>query len=272
MSKQEVLNVFQKLLKFGGEILYYTNDEKICLDSGGYPCLELSDVNCIQLLELSVPFERPDAYYLSSNGVLFLIEHFEVDITKKNENGSSPCKKDYSLLNKKIDEEFAKNTDVYINNRINIKGTVDDFVNSIKYSIDKHYKNIVEYKKNILNKLVGKTIKEIKIIFLMENPMGFGAYYIGDRKLNNILPFEYSNFIDILKDKIDVDYFMYFSKTVKDGSALLSVISRELLEIRESECLNLLLELDCGHNNIAIRDIISEKEILDYINNGGENK
>lgn len=261
MSKNEILNIVKKLQ--GGYIKVNLEDKNInYIDDFTIPILKNCDVDCFDLLRLSIPFERPDAYYLTSDGILYLIEHFEVDISKKDIKNSSPCKKEYSKADKKVKEVFSKDIDSFIHTEIKVEGTIQTFVDSISYALNNHYLKIQEYKNRMEIELKDKNIKDIKIIFLMENPMAFGSYYIEDDAIIDISLFEYTCFLSLLRDKIDVDYFMYFThKFVSGNFSVLYIESQESLQNKIGKNIELDTDLSCNHIDMAAQIVITEEEL-----------
>lgn len=156
--------------------------------------------------------ESPDLI-IETPETIYGIEHFSVDDSISNEEGSSYrkiyndkyWKKNYKqLLNYKITGYPPFRTET-----INIPLDYKNLFNNIIISFNKHYSKIETYKKNILTEFEN-TNKEIKIFFFIQDRCLFPSFIFDVyHNLKFIYPYNDIQFINYLKTKSNLDGMFY---------------------------------------------------------------
>lgn len=172
-----------------------------------FPCNELAITEVIDAFCECLPFERPDGYCVYKD-TLYLFEHFSID-SSVTDKGSSYMrqKRNEDNLYEKLKESNTKQKI----KEIVINESFEDYIRNFRDIVKRHYLKISEYKKNILSIVDKNNFKDIKVVFVGENPLPLGVRVIKDNAVIEMLPLLYRNFLYDLLGYKDIDYFLFFS-------------------------------------------------------------
>lgn len=183
-----------------------------------------------------ISFERPDIVVYSAKKVI-AIEHFEVDGSLMNRKGSKYKQKyNDNFFNKIVNsgKDFETEIDIKINYSQLLSNTID--------ILEKHYKKIDEYKKNI-KKFIGEEI-EIEIYFFIEFNVRHPSFLDASMK-NPALPHRDLNFFEHIQGLSKLDGIIFNSVQATDYNNTNIVISLgkdSILKYCEDESLTILDE------------------------------
>ena len=197
MSKYEIENLKQ--------IYLYNNVKEtkgLCFPKNELAITEVLDAFCD-----CIPFERPDGYCIYKE-TLYLFEHFAID-SSVNDKGSSYMRQKHREDN--LYEKFKVSEKLNKVQMITVEESFEDYIKNFRNIVKKHYLKISEYKENVLNFIDNKIFKEIKIVFVGENPLPLGVRVIKDNSVVEVIPLLYRNFLYDLLGYKDIDYFLFFS-------------------------------------------------------------
>lgn len=159
-----------------------------------------------------ISFEKPDLLIISSD-VIYAIEHFRVDDSQVNRNGSK-YKKQYT-------KKYWENNNKDLHNLLktgNIPFKYEDIIIPLCYqnlydnvikNFENHYSKIDDYKDNIKSKLNLKD-KEIKFFFFIQDDSLFSSFiFDNNRTLKYVLPYNDILFIEYCKNKQKLEGVFY---------------------------------------------------------------
>ena len=196
-------------------------------------------------LESATDFEGPDGYYYDKRkNTLILFEHFEIDcselIIKNNKAMGSRLQRNSNVAYQETQKEIQTSKDNYYettkvieqgcykevdNKKVFVVGENGDkyrdyFINSFKYSFNKHISKIESYKQHLSQKL-SITPTNLVVVFLVEDKTNGGTYFLKNKNMRGA-PVILTNTLQFqeLVDKSDVDYVLSareYDKTVSVG-------------------------------------------------------
>lgn len=186
-------------------------------------CCKTEGFNIFNKFKNSKPFNGPDMYYVDKN-TCYIFEHFQIDASYFEEKMGSAYKRNRAITDKEINKktnEIIKNAKTNLN-EISLQGTIsittsqeankENLKNNFFRIFDNHYRNIEQYKKNII-KETSKNITKFKTIFIIELTIEFGGWVYKTNKPVNLELF-YCNFVlDKIKNSPCIDYFIFLNKS-----------------------------------------------------------
>lgn len=172
-----------------------------------FPCNEKAITEVIDAFCECISFERPDGYCVY-NDTLYIFEHFSIDSSIQ-DKGSSYMRQKHKANN--VYEGFKNSKNMKNIQMITVEESLGDYVSNFRKIVGNHYKKIGSYKKNVLSVIDNKGFKDIKIVFVGENPLPLGVRVVRDSSIIEMIPLLYRNFLyDLLKYK-NIDYFLFFN-------------------------------------------------------------
>ena len=66
---------------------------------------------------------------------------------------------------------------------ITVEESLEDYVLNFRKIVDNHYKKIENYKKNVISVIDKKGFRDIKIVFVGENPLPLGVRVVRDSSI-----------------------------------------------------------------------------------------
>ena len=172
-----------------------------------FPFNESAITEVIDAFCEAVNFERPDGYCIH-NEVLYIFEHFAIDSSVQ-EKGSTYMQKKHKSNN--VFEQFKNSKKIKNIQMVTVKESLDDYVSNFRKIVGNHYKKINEYKKNVISVVGPQNYKEIKVVFVGENPLPLGVRAVRDSSIIEIIPLLYRNFLYDLLEYKKIDYFLFFN-------------------------------------------------------------
>lgn len=186
-----------------------------------------------------VSFERPDIYYEKEDFIVG-IEHFQIDSSKRTRKGSSLVQEQ-----KRIDDEIIADYHsqpkayFYIEKKLNVDFSYENYVKSIVETFKKHEKNIPEYRAN-LSKIAPN--KKVYLAFFIEDITSLGNYIMTAKGRETLNPVCTRELIDKLVKVEGLDYVL--TRVQRDYIYTLHFqrISEEYIKSLYSECYDLSKE------------------------------
>lgn len=174
----------------------------LCFPFNEFAITEVIDAFCE-----CVNFERPDGYCIYKD-TLYIFEHFAIDSSVQMKGSSYMRKKHQS---NDVFEQFKSSKGVKNIQMVTVEESLDDYVANFQKIVGNHYKKISEYKTNVIS-IVGKdSFKDIKIVFVGENPLPLGVRVVRDSSIIEMIPLLYRNFLYDLLEYKNIDYFLFFN-------------------------------------------------------------
>lgn len=174
----------------------------ICFPFNEFAITEVIDAFCE-----CIDFEKPDGYCIYKN-TLYIFEHFSIDSSVQMK-GSSYMQQRHKSNN--MFEEFKGSKKIKNIQMVTVEESLEDYVSNFRKIVSNHYKKIESYKKNVISIVGENTFKDIKIVFVGENPLPLGVRVVRDSGIIEMIPLLYRNFLyDLLKYK-KIDYFLFFN-------------------------------------------------------------
>lgn len=172
-----------------------------------FPHNELAITEVIDAFCESINFERPDGYCVY-NDTLYIFEHFAIDSSVQ-DKGSSYMRKKHKSND--IYEQFKKSNGPKNVQMITVDESLENYVLNFRKIVSNHYKKIEHYKKNVLSVIEKREFKNIKVVFVGENPLPLGVRVVRDSSIIEMIPLLYRNFLYDLLEYKNIDYFLFFN-------------------------------------------------------------
>lgn len=160
--------------------------------------------------------DAPDLY-MKDGETVYIIEHFEFDCYKHKRKGGSSYRLEDARINEKVKEITPTEEGVIMHDTINAESSYDYYTKNVTALFNKHYKNIPVYIENLKRISVINNESEIKTMFLIDDvtPLGTTAYKREKGYGGEMVPITLArciDFLELLKDKKDVNYVLACSK------------------------------------------------------------
>jgi len=253
----------EKLINFifGSEIYIHTRREKefILHTFKAKDNIRIIDKDQIEIesdnLQI-LPHEEPDLILINHKNV-YAIEHFEVDSSKRNRNGSKYQQrynsKHFSEGEKLIDDRLMTEKMVVSTEKVETNLCYKNLLENTINSFNAHYMKIDSYRNNITKYEKLKT-GEIKFIFYIEYNIVFPSFFIIENgPMIPVYPHNDIAFINYLrkKEKIVGIIFHYYSRAlnIPNVNQFILITEKNLFEYNV--------------NNSFVFDL-SKKEVHDF--------
>jgi len=164
-----------------------------------------------------VKFEGPDLLIISS-GVIYAIEHFQIDSSETTMKGSSyKNTKNYHIneVNKKIITKLEKGKIAVVSDVVNTQFNYKFLIDNLKLNFENHYSKISQYEENIIK--LGITDREVKFLFFIQYDLIFPSVVFEEnsQKMKFVFPHNDINCIEYFKrfNKLTGIFFDYDSNS-----------------------------------------------------------
>lgn len=155
----------------------------------------------------SIRYDAPDRYYVNGRTV-YLFEHFKIDYSKHDKNGSSFVR-DLARDERKAEVYFRQHPyeSRVFRSPLDFNISSKFYLETLLNSFNEHYARIDRYIHNVESKanLVGEDY-EFKISFIVEDASPLGA--IKEVDLLPVVPFRVKEFMDYLRSLNRIDFLI----------------------------------------------------------------
>ena len=192
------------------------------------------------LVQFDTPKENkgPDIYSIVNNKIL-IIEHFEIDSSKRNDKGTE-YKKEKDFINKKFEDfNIKENLGKLFCCPITKKSTVKNLFENLKYNYKKHYEKIDLYIKNLTTHDILNKEMKITVCFLVEviKPyLDIERIDNRERERPHICFFrEFIEFLELFEKNSKIDGIFFYDKFCYDQPKT-NFIGKEIVDIAKKRC------------------------------------
>lgn len=154
-------------------------------------------------------FEAPD-FYLASDKVFYIIEHFEFSSYRGTRKGDS-YRQEEARIQRKADKIIPSEEVTVVHDVIRGESSYSNYMNNVKSTFEAHYAHIDEY---VLNLKKAGVLRDqiIKVIFMIEDVSPLGCIAGGkngwDPDSELITLARSKEFLDLLDKNRNVDYVL----------------------------------------------------------------
>ena len=200
-----------------------------------YPINGIFNYSLLSIIfERIVPFERPDFYSIVGD-TIYAIEHFEIDSSKHNKNGSKKSieeSMDNSKFNKFLKGKKIEDYPVLYNGQIDAEPKIEYYKENLFNTFESHYKKIDSYKKHLEEVILNFERYKVVTIFLIEDSSIFGSLYFKNG-IKLLLPVLIKEFNELYKTCSDLDLIICSSET-NDNKKVSWALARTDIEFIKS--------------------------------------
>lgn len=183
-------------------------------------------------LKLQSPPQRPDAYAFE-NGILLVLEHFEIDSTEVKEHRGSEEKLKNAETEKEIERQIQSFGIGMVTEEVIRSG--ECYVNNIKNSFKRHANKIDEYVKNVIG-LIKEDIKEIIVGFVIEDSTKLGFWGSFEKDGNSQIDIMQSKeFLDLFEETPSLDFVLFTTTTYENNGYQKFLSKKTISEARKEE-------------------------------------
>jgi hypothetical protein len=168
-------------------------------ENGSYDYMKL-----VEALWRSTISDRPDIFSVVDD-TIYIFEHFEIDSSPNTKKGSL-SRIEINKDNQKFKAAVAGKKDAIFHGELRLKCNSSAYVDNLLNIYKNHYKNIEDYKSNVLKKKDRQKEYKFVITFIIEDKSVFGPLYFdkkGEKKL--LLPVFCNEFINEFRNDPNVD-------------------------------------------------------------------
>lgn len=187
--------------------------------------------------KIQSPPKHPDGYAFE-NGILLILEHFEIDCTQIKENMGSEQQYLNGTTEKELEKQIQSLGVGMVVEELSRSGKY--YVESFTHAFNKHAIKIDEYIKNVKS-LIKEEIKETIVGFLIEDAskLGFVANYkengeIVSRQIDII---QSKEFLDLFEASPKLD-FVLFTTTSYENDGYQRFLSKRAIKVARKEEIN----------------------------------
>lgn len=171
---------------------------------------EIQDLlNIIRNFNNLIVNEEPDGFIVMQDYILIL-EHFEIDATKRNRKGSQTRIQE-NIIENKINQ--TTNTLVSMQMQVNI--STNNLIDNFRQIYVNHFNKIENYKKNLISKGIGNQNTKFKICFFIEDVTPMGTFYLNNNQRTKLRITDIKECVEILQSNT-IDYIFCFNEYDND--------------------------------------------------------
>ena len=183
-------------------------------------------------LKIQSPPQRPDAYAFE-NGVLLVLEHFEIDSTGIKEHRGSEERLKNAETEKELDRQIKSFGIGMVTEEVIRSG--ECYVDNIINSFNRHAKKIDEYVKNVIG-LIKEDIKEIIVGFVIEDSTKLGFWWGSDENGDSQIDIMQSKeFLDLFEKTPNLDFVLFTTTTYENNGYQKFLSKKTISEARKDE-------------------------------------
>lgn len=208
MKQNEAIKTIEKYFSKEANIVSFWGDKN--------PIMEIGDA----ISDGQMFFGDAPDLVIINRGILYAIEHFEIDCFKKSRKGGSTYHIEKSKIDKKIENIKPTDEGIMTFDCIDAESSFEYFINNTTYLFKKHYNQIPKYMKHIETSNFLTAVNEIKFGFLIEDvsPLGTTVFDRKRDEMNSVNLAQSVEFLDLLKLSKKVDFTIVCSKTGRQNS------------------------------------------------------
>ena len=182
------------------------------------------------LPQIQSPPTRPDGYVFH-NGVLLVLEHFEIDCTERKDHMGSK----QQFINDATEKELERQIGLLGAGMVveEVPRSGQWYVESFTHAFQEHVAKINEYIDNV-KKLVGANIKEVIVGFVIEDASKLGYYSPATNKRVDIT--NSKEFLDLFESAATLDFVLYTSTPTESKGYQVFLSKNAIKYARGDEC------------------------------------
>ena len=159
------------------------------------------------------PPDRPDGYAFV-DGILLILEHFEIDATQTNRHGSAGHRI-HNQTEKQIETKLTSSDKAFVAEKETRTGEL--YVQSAAHAFEKHAKKINDYIETVKKLIDEKQLKETIVGFVIEDSskLGLVAEFEQNGKLTSasVDILKSNEFLDLFEKTPDLDFILFTTRT-----------------------------------------------------------